>query len=245
MKKTLLLAGLLLALTATVASAAGISVNWGNACWGDVPAGQPDVGLQLEHQHQRPHDRLVQAGRDEDHVRRHRPVHGRHDGSGCGARLVEAGLGRLPLEPRDPQLGRLGARLGPDCLDLWQGLGGGGIGLYYWDTNRMHINAVWAVADPVEAVAETEIFAAQFRIATGKTVGTTACAGCAIPAIWALNYIQVGYLFETVRDGPRLAVRRRQPVPHLAELDAAVRQARPGPQHHLGPGQEPVPVVSS
>ena len=36
MKKTLLLAGLLLALTASVALAAGVSVSWGNDCWGET-----------------------------------------------------------------------------------------------------------------------------------------------------------------------------------------------------------------
>ena len=37
MKKTLLFAGLILALTASFAMAAGVSVNWKTACWGEEP----------------------------------------------------------------------------------------------------------------------------------------------------------------------------------------------------------------
>ena len=85
------------------------------------------------------------------------------------------------------------------CIDLWQGLGGGGIGLYSWDDNRMHINAVWAVADPVAARGrdrDTSRPSSASRAA--KTVGTTACAGCSDPGdLGAELRSSVGYLGDT------------------------------------------------
>jgi hypothetical protein len=73
------------------------------------------------------------------------------------------------------------------CFDPWQGLGAGGIGLYSWDGNLMHVNAAYAVADGVPLEAETEYFAVQFRVSGTKTVNS--CAGCLSPAIWGLKYI--------------------------------------------------------
>jgi hypothetical protein len=200
MKKTLLLAGLLLTVMATVSSAAGISVNWGNACWGDVPKADLTfacnsntyTGVRMTCSFKPAETKttfvasdLYMEGMTEEAVVPDWWKLGPTETGDCRSNLVTLSSDGSVLA-------------GPDCLDLWQGLGGGGIGLYSWDTNRMHINAVWAVADPVEAVAETEIFAAQFRVSTGKTVGATACTGCTFGACWALNYVQVGYYLELV-----------------------------------------------
>jgi hypothetical protein len=197
MKKTLLLAGLLLVVSASLASAAGISVNWGNDCWGDNPLqnrvwacnANNYTGVRMTCSFKPIETKatfiasdLYMEGMTEAAVV---PDWWKLGSGECRSNLIT-------LSSDGSVLG------GPDCLDVWQGLGGGGIGLYSSEDNRMHVNAVWAVADAVEAPAETEIFAAQFRVATGKTLGTTACAGCAVPALWSLNYIQVGYLGEMV-----------------------------------------------
>lgn len=200
MKKTILLAGLLVALTASSALAAGISINWGNACWGDVPVNNltwacnannyTGVRMTCSFKPVETKGTLIASDLYLEGMTEATGVPdwwklGPTETGDCRSNLVTLSSDGSVLA-------------GPDCQDLWQGLGGGGIGLYYWNDDRMHLNAVWAVADPVEAVGETEVFAAQIRIATGKTVGATACAGCATPCCWALNYIQVGYLGEMV-----------------------------------------------
>jgi hypothetical protein len=194
---------LLSALTATVASAAGLSVNWGNACWGDAPRTNLDwacdsdhyTGVRMTCSFKAPTTKstlvavdLYMEGMTETATV---PDWWKLGSGDCRSGLVSLSADASVLS-------------GPDCRSVWQGLSGGGIGLYSWDTNRMHINAVWALADPVEAPAETEVFAAQFVIATGKTVGT-GCPGCEIPAVWVLDHILVGYLddaLSTVLDSP-------------------------------------------
>ncbi len=205
MKKTLLLAGLLLALTASVASAAGISVAWGNDCWGLNPVSNYTWACNLN---TNVNIRMMCT---------FKPVMTK--ATLVAADLYMEGMTEAAVVPEWWKLGAGECRgtalsLSVDganisdpaaCLDLWQSQGGGGIGLYSSEDNRMHINAVWAVADPVLAPAETEIMAAQFRVSAVKTLGTTACAGCLVPACWALNWINVGYLGDatpTILDSP-------------------------------------------
>lgn len=75
------------------------------------------------------------------------------------------------------------------CVSPWQGVQAGGIGLYAWDCDRMYVNGCWAMQDPVALDAGVEYFALQFRISAARTVG--GCAGCSVPAIWALHRIEV------------------------------------------------------
>jgi hypothetical protein len=197
MKKTLLLAGLLLVVAASVASAAGLSINWGTVCWGDNPkanltwscSSNTFTGVKMTASFMVDETKSTFVSTD----------------------LYMEGMTEAATVPdwwqlgtggcRAGQAGLLNAPQGATCPELWSGSesgsGFGGIGLYYTDTNRMHINAVWAIGEPVEAPAQTEIFAAMFTIGASKSVGATKCLGCAVPAIWALNYIQVGYFGET------------------------------------------------
>jgi hypothetical protein len=196
MKKTLLLAGLLLALTASVASAAGISVAWGNDCWGNNPVSNytwlcnsnsnSNIRMMCTFKLAVTKATLVATdlymeGMTEAAVV---PDWWKLAAGECRGTALSLSVDGGNIS--DPEA----------CLDLWQSQGGGGIGLYSWNDNLMHINAVWAVADPVEAPAETEIMAAQFRISGVATLGG-ACAGCTTPVCWALNWINVGYLYDT------------------------------------------------
>jgi hypothetical protein len=197
MKKTLLFAGLLLVVTASAAMAAGISVNWGTACWGDAPVSNLTwacnannyTGIRMTASFKPAETKTTFVATD----------------------LYMEGMVEGASAPDWWQLGTGGCRAGQvglintlgsatDCQEIWSlspsGSGFGGIGLYSTDADRLHINAVWAIGDPVEATAETEIFAATFTVGTSKTVGG-ACAGCSTGACWALNYIQVGYFGET------------------------------------------------
>ena len=197
MKKTLLLAGLLLALTASVASAAGISVAWGNDCWGLNPVSDytwacnsnvnSNIRMMCTFKPAVTKATLVAADLYMEGMTEAAVVPDWWKLAAGECRGLALSLSVDGGNISDPEA----------CLDLWQSQGGGGIGLYSSEGNRMSINAVWAVADAVEAPAETEIMAAQFRVSAVKTLGTTACGGCLVPAIWALNYINVGYLGDT------------------------------------------------
>jgi hypothetical protein len=195
MKKALLFAGLLLALTASVAMAAGVSVSWKNFCWGEdgsssnltwlcntnsnvnirmtcsykVDTAIPDfaaVGVYMEG--------MTEAAAVPDWWKL-----GAAETGDCRANLIT-------LSADGTVLANAGADI---CFDPWQGLGGGGIGLYSWDGNRMHVNAAYAVPDAVALEPGLEYFAVQFRVAATKTVNS--CTGCLVPAIWGLTKISV------------------------------------------------------
>jgi hypothetical protein len=196
MKKTLLLAGVLLALTASVAMAAGISVTWGNDCWGLTPVSNLTWACSSN---SNSNIRMMCTFKPAVTKTTFAATDLYMEGMSETATVPDWWkLGTGECRPTALSLSVDGGNISDPatCLDLWQSQGGGGIANYWENNDRMHIIAVWAVADPLEAPAETEIMAAQFRVSGTKTVGTE-CTGCATGVCWALNYIQVGYLYET------------------------------------------------
>jgi len=206
MKKTLLFAGLFLALTASVAMAAGVSVSWKNFCWGETGSASNltwtcatntnvNIRMTTSFKLDTPMAEFVGVGVYMEGMTEAAAVPDwwkMSDGD-CRSNLVT-------LSADGSVLGNAGADV---CFDPWLGLGGGGIGLYSWENNRMHVNAAYAVPVSVPLAAATEYFAVQFRIAAGKTTGTGSCAGCSIPAIWAFNLLEVAEpLVSTWLDTP-------------------------------------------
>ncbi len=84
---------------------------------------------------------------------------------------------------------------GGSCADYWNGQGAGGIGAYRTDlgANRRRIVAVGAVpqaaAGPIDA--DTEYFSFRLGISNVKTAGTGACTGCSEPICLVLNTIKI------------------------------------------------------
>lgn len=195
MKRLWMTVAMLLLFVPTMAMAAGVSVSWGDACWSDAGAASnltwacdsnTNDGIRMTCSFK------LDAGTS-DFV------------GVCVFMEGSAGdwLGGTPV----PDWWKLGEATSGDCrmnlitvsaagsfstacTNPWQGEQGGGIGLYSWqDGGRMHVNAAWAMADPVKLEAGVEYFALQFRISAAKTVG--ACAGCSVPVIWGLNYMEI------------------------------------------------------
>jgi type 1 fimbria pilin len=200
MKKMLLFTALLIALSASAAMAAGVNVSWGNACWADAGHASSLTWACNSNTFSGPVlPRMTcsfQVAQDKTNfVATDIYMEGITDDVGTLCPdwwKLGAGECRANAVTMSADASVQG------CLDLWTaaGGGGGGIGLYSDDTNRTHLNASWAVADPLAIFAGDENFAVQFRIATTKTVGTGACAGCLTPMTWALNRIQVAYQLE-------------------------------------------------
>ena len=202
MKRALLLAGLLLVLANPAVCAAGVSLSWGNTCWGD--AGSTNLLTWACNSNTYAGIRVtcsfsVDASRD-DFLGAAVHLSGRSesasvpdwwrmsntDPTDCrhNAVVTVADYTVLP-QPEDGGVCR--SPFGGDTPS-------GGIGLYSWDGNRMHLNAIWALAEPNTLLAGEEYFLCQFRISAMKTVGD--CAGCQAAALWAAEYVEVGYTSE-------------------------------------------------
>lgn len=209
--KRMLLTAVLLAGSVAVASAAGLNVNWGTECYGDVPvsaltwtctsntyagtrpgaAGSGVIGITCSYSLPVAKTNVVATDLYME--------------GGTNNTLVAVpdwwrlGDGECRGEPNVAAPVSLTGVYGGSgaCFDYYAGTGLGGIGLYSDEGARAHINATWAVPDPLgEIPAETEVFAATFKIKTAKTVGDGACGGCTAPFTWALNYIQIAFQGE-------------------------------------------------
>jgi hypothetical protein len=193
MKKTLLLAGVLLALTASTAMAAGVSVSWGNYCWGDAGSSSNmtwacnsntnnNIRMTVSFKLDAAMPNFVGAGVYMEGMTESVEVPdwwkmGEVSTGDCRAGLISTASDYSVLAA-------------PNCLNSFgDNTPSGGVGLYSWNGNLTHVNAAWATAAENSLDADVEYFVVQFRISASKTVGT--CTGCLIPAIWGLYEVDV------------------------------------------------------
>jgi hypothetical protein len=191
----LVVAGLLtLALSASVAIAAGIAANWKDACWGENP--HPNLSWTCN-TNATDDIRITCSFVLDENLPDFVGVHaylvgmteaavvpdwwrlGADPATNCRADLCTVAADGTVLEFGGTDI----------CLDPWHRAGAGGIGAYTWEDNRMSVDAWWTLAETVPLEASQEYFALQFRISAEKTVGE--CPGCLVPAIWALDRIDV------------------------------------------------------
>jgi len=193
MKKTILLCGALLALTATVASAAGVNFAWNN-CYGE------GTGVQNKN-----FACTVNTGTN----------------SAVGSFVAPAGVTALSGNECTIDLQSAGATLpawwqfkaigtcrqnslsvnfvanaaNAVCVDEFSGAGAGGIGDYKigfgGNPARARIVMAIATASPAPVDADVEYFAFNLLINNAKTVGAGACAGCTVPVCLVLNSIKL------------------------------------------------------
>lgn len=202
MKKELLLTGLLLVLSASMARASGASLSWGDACWGDVGStnlltwacnSNTYTGIRMTcsfHVDAAHTDFYAAAvylsGWTEGTTLPDWWQMSNQDPTDCrwNAITTHADYSILP-QPED----------GGICRFAFGGnIPAGGIGLYAWYTNRMSVNAIWATAEANALEAGQEYFLCQFRISAMKTVD--GCAGCPAEAAWGLHHVEVEYASE-------------------------------------------------
>ncbi len=186
MKKAILLCGLLLAMTATVASARGLNLRWTN-CVGDagvqdrVFACASNVGSN------------VMAGSfvlDADLLQ----VNGNElvvDLSTASATLPDWWQFKNVGSCRQTALS-IAAQDGGGCPDMFQGQASMNIAAYQLNLHGPNsgrilcVNAV-AAAAIVDLFGGQEYGIARWTISNTKTVGTGACAGCQIPTCIVFN----------------------------------------------------------
>jgi hypothetical protein len=195
MKKVTLLCGLLLALTATLASAApGTNIRWGPNCFGDnglanktfacnTNTGSNTLTLSFE----TGEDILASSGQevvvDLASADPTLPAWWQFKNTGT-CRIGALALNTVPSA-------------GPVCTD-WaiNGPATGGLGAYDIggtagaNTARIKIAIAVAAAALADLTAGTEYFSCNIVISNQKTVGTGACAGCSVPVCIVFNSIK-------------------------------------------------------
>jgi hypothetical protein len=192
MKKTLLLCGALLALSASAALAAGINLSW-NDC---NAFGQENQTFACASNTGLPHT-LVASFIAPAGVNQYIAFESELEIVTDSATLPEWWKIRGTGQCRTGALtNSADFTTGPfNCFDQWLGSASGGIGAYdlnyTGDLNRSHVKLVWAVPpEGSTALSEgVEYYAFKLAFSNAKTTGTGSCAGCLIPACINMRYI--------------------------------------------------------
>uniref|UniRef100_A0A832ICJ2 Uncharacterized protein n=1 Tax=Eiseniibacteriota bacterium TaxID=2212470 RepID=A0A832ICJ2_UNCEI len=192
MKKLLLLCGAMVALSATVASAAGLNLSWNDcgtngqtartfAC--NTNAGNNDMYASVIPPGTVPRFVGIDVVMDLQFSTGNVPAWWDLRGSG-GCRNTSLTMSS------DMSASSSG---GLACEDFFLGGGGGGIGAYFVGfgaPDRARIVAFWAV--PEEGTLNpVETYMFRMRVNNARTVGTGACAGCLDGACIVLNSINL------------------------------------------------------
>jgi hypothetical protein len=196
MKKTLLITGLLLALTASIASAAGVNLYWDDcaggggvsgktfACTSNV--GQQDLYLSVDPPpgvvNTNGHNQIV------DLQSASTPLPAWWDFKNTGTCRINS-----LLASGDFTVGTSG---GIGCVDPWSGTGNAGIAAYTknFESNPARARIIGSIAysgPSVSMAPGTEYYSIRMRINNVKTVGTGACAGCLDPVCLVLNQVRI------------------------------------------------------
>jgi len=196
MKKALLLTGLLLVLVAPLATAAGVNLNWGSLCWGDVAASNLKTfacATNATSNTFKMTASFVVADLMPDYANVATYIKGVSEtgiipdwwrlATGDCRNATGVYVAAQPAYPGNVEL----------CADMFGGTGQGGGGWGYLDAGTLVEQSVYAVAAPgVELPADLETFACTFTIKNLKTVGTGSCAGCLTGMVFGLHHVTVG-----------------------------------------------------
>ena len=193
MKKVTLLCSVLLAFSATVASAAGINLSW-TKCAGEGSGTQNRTFACASNSgSQTAVGSLIAPA-------------GVTGASGNEVVLdIQSGGTALPLwwafknagtcRQNSMSLNFVADGGNTVCVDEFGGGGAGGIGAYtigfLGNPTRARMTAAIATAAPGPLDADVEYFAFNMLINNLKTVGTGACAGCSVPVCLILNSIKI------------------------------------------------------
>jgi len=190
MKKTLLLAGALLALTAVTASAQGLNLSWGDcgtsgtlqrnfACNTNAGTANTMVGS------------VIVGGSDMNQLNGHEGVADMQTNQaalspwwligGAGCRAASTVTGNFDFTAN------------VNCLDIWAGGGFGGVNYVgpFGPPNRARFRTVWAVDPPVSITGTDEYYVLRLTFNNSKSTGLGSCAGCLDGACIVLNSIKM------------------------------------------------------
>ena len=204
MKKTLLITGVLLALTATVASAAGINLYWNDCSVAGVTnktfncasnAGSNTMTVSFD------------------------PPPGLSSVNGLDM-IIDIQSTSNPMtqwwffkNTGTCRLASLGANTvfsSANCTEPWASAGSGNISAYLnnfgGDPKRARLAGTVSVGGPLAGPVSpgTEYYALNITINNAKTVGTGACAGCADPTCLVLNDLLISQPAGTQGGSPKV-----------------------------------------
>ena len=194
MKKVTLLCGLLLALSVSVASAAGVNLRW-LACYGDAGVQNrastclTNTGTNpLVGSFQLPADVLGVTG-----------IEAIVDLASAGSALpawwtFNAPGGAVGCKGGALTVNATIAVTAVNCADWAGGAAAGGLAAYQignYGPNTARIKIGFAVATPVDVLGAQEYFAFNCNVSNVKTVGTGSCAGCLTPVCISMSSINV------------------------------------------------------
>ena len=200
--KKLLLSGVLLALTASVALAGHLNVNYGMGCWSDgTPIAAKTFACTANTGNMMITASFIPTADKADWV----GVSGVLDGSTNPGtplpawwQLYNTGACRSAALTVSgdfiaaPQVG---------CVDIFAGAANGGIGAYQTELypppaplnvpapERFRLKVAYVLIDPIFVAGGAEYYAFRATITNVKTVGTGACAGCLTPLTMVLEQI--------------------------------------------------------
>jgi len=193
MKKTLLITGALLALTASMVSAGGINLAWTD-CLGAGGVVNKNFACTSN------------TGNNDMYASFDPPITLTTVVGNNQILDLQSAAAVLPnwwqfKNVGTCRLASLQANSGPGtCVDTWSGQGSPGIAAYFTNgnvpsmpLNRARIVGSMAVASAFASQTDpgTEYFSMVFRVNNAKTVGTGLCAGCLDPVCVVLNEISI------------------------------------------------------
>ena len=199
MKKTLLITGVLLALTASLASAAGISLNWGDCSVSGVEnrnfscttnTGNHDMYISLDPPAQvtatTGHNQFIDLQSLSPTLPPWWDMNNSTPPACRGTTIFGSGDFSSSLSG------------GVDCLDTWGAAGNGSIVGYNENfggvPNRVRVIGSVSSADPFAMNSGAEYYSMRVRISSLRTVGTAACSGCLDPVCLVLNLVRIAQI---------------------------------------------------
>ncbi len=217
MKKSLLLAGLLLVLVAPMAMAGGANITWGDGCWSDLQVNLQTFACNNNSTSLR--FRMGVSAMIDTDMPDFLGVGIYLEGKTSVATMPDWWMldsGQCRNQTANPSFTEAFAGTLTNCADLFGGGGGGGVGAYIdyltpasgYDANRAQLNAAWSVPDPMDFPPAQEFLIGEFIINAYKTLGATACAGCATPMTWGYHHVLVSgnsgdvYLGDPIATSP-------------------------------------------
>jgi len=198
MKKALLLTGLLLVLVASMATAAGLSLNWGTACWGDTPKALTTFACTSN---STPANwKMTTSFKLDEEIADYINM----------STLIE-GVSETGAIPDWWKLSTTSECRGA-ISNVWSSLTSGATCADPFESTATTISAYGYLVPGVEiriatdatliagvvAPGETEIFLNVVTIKNGKTVGTPKCDGCLTGMVFGLYEVLIGREFNDV-----------------------------------------------
>lgn len=200
MKKVLVLCAAMLLVGASLASAAGVNLAWGNGCWAENPVSAKTFACDVNTGNAQMTGSFALAADQPTFV-----------GSVIVLDIQFDGVTTVPAwwdffnatSCRQTSLSvssDFSTAPQTSCTDMWFGGGGGGVAAYQTEVfpppqgplpdGRARLKWAWAIPDPTSPLtAGTEYYVFRVTINNVKTTGAGLCDGCATPATIVLNEV--------------------------------------------------------